>query len=86
MRPTLAHHPRKRATHASTLPTPPVLARITRNFSNSLLTDLSKTFDCHYLKLLLAELHVYVFSIAALILLHSYCKIPNKGLPGYKPT
>ena len=44
-----------------------------------LLTDLSKAFDCHSLKILLAKLHVYVFSLAALILLQSYLTSRNKG-------
>ena len=44
-----------------------------------LLTDLSKAFDCHSLKILLAKLHVYVFSLAALRLLQSYLTSRNKG-------
>ena len=38
----------------------------------ALLTDLSKAFDCLSHKLLLAKLHAYGFSIAALRLIHSY--------------
>ena len=38
----------------------------------ALLTDLSKTFDCLSHELLLAKLHAYGFSIAALRLIHSY--------------
>ena len=38
----------------------------------ALLTDLSKAFDCLSYKLLLAKLHVYGFSTAALRLIHSY--------------
>ena len=37
----------------------------------ALLTDLSKAFDCLPDDLLLAKLHVYRFSIAALSLIHS---------------
>ena len=37
----------------------------------ALLTDLSKAFDCLPDELLLAKLHVYRFSIAALSLIHS---------------
>ena len=40
--------------------------------SGALLTDLSKAFDCLSHKLLLAKLHAYGFSIAALRLIHSY--------------
>ena len=36
------------------------------------LTDLSKAFDCLSHELLLAKLHAYGFSIAALRLIHSY--------------
>ena len=38
----------------------------------ALLTDLSKVFDCLSHELLLAKIHVYGFSIAALRLIHSY--------------
>ena len=38
----------------------------------ALLTDLSKAFDCLPHELLLAKLHAYGFSIAALRLIHSY--------------
>ena len=38
----------------------------------ALLTDLSKAFDCLSRELLLAKLHAYGFSIAALRLIHSY--------------
>ena len=38
----------------------------------ALLTDLSKAFDCLSHELLLAKLHAYGFSIAALRLIHSY--------------
>ena len=38
----------------------------------ALLTDLSKAFDCLSPELLLAKLHAYGFSIAALRLIHSY--------------
>ena len=38
----------------------------------ALLTDLSKAFDCFSHKLLFAKLHCYVFSIAALRVIHSY--------------
>ena len=38
----------------------------------ALLTDLSKAFNCFSHELLLAKLHVYGFSIAALRLIHSY--------------
>ena len=38
----------------------------------ALLTDLSKAFDCLCHELLLAKLHAYWFSIAALRLIHSY--------------
>ena len=38
----------------------------------AILTDLSKAFDCHSHKLLLAKLNVYRFSIVALRLNHSY--------------
>ena len=38
----------------------------------ALLTDLSKAFDCLSHKSLLAKLHAYGFSIAALRLIHSY--------------
>ena len=38
----------------------------------ALLTDLSKAFDCLSHELLLAKLHTYGFSIAALRLIHSY--------------
>ena len=37
-----------------------------------LLTDLSKAFDCLSHELLLAKLHAYGFSFAALRLIHSY--------------
>ena len=39
---------------------------------DALLTDLSKAFDCLSHELLLAKLHAYGFSIAALRLIHSY--------------
>ena len=39
---------------------------------SALLTDLSKAFDCLSHELLLAKLHAYGFSIAALRLIHSY--------------
>ena len=39
-----------------------------------LLTDLSKVFDCLSHDLLLAKLHAYGFSLAALKLIHSYLK------------
>ena len=38
----------------------------------SLLTDLSKVFDCLPHELLLAKLHSYGFSIVALRLIHGY--------------
>ena len=38
----------------------------------ALLTDLSKTFDCLPHELLIAKLHVYDFSLAALRLVHCY--------------
>ena len=38
----------------------------------ALLTDLSKAFDCLPLELLIAKLHAYGFSLAALRLVHSY--------------
>ena len=38
----------------------------------ALLTDLSRAFNCFSHELLLAKLHVYGFSIAALRLIHSY--------------
>ena len=37
-----------------------------------LLTDLSKAFDCLSHELLLAKMHAYGFSFAALTLIHSY--------------
>ena len=41
-------------------------------FFGALLTDLSKAFDCLPLELLIAKLHAYGFSLAALRLVHSY--------------
>ena len=38
----------------------------------ALLTDLSKAFDCLPLELLIAKLHAYGFTLAALRLVHSY--------------
>ena len=38
----------------------------------TLLTDLSKTFDCLYHELLTAKLNVYGFNLHALRLVHDY--------------
>ena len=44
----------------------------------TLLTDLSKAFECLSHELLLAKLHAYGFSIAALRLIHSYLTNRNQ--------
>ena len=43
-----------------------------RGVSGTILTDLSKTFDCLNLEILIAKLNAYGFSRSALLLVYSY--------------